>query len=407
MEVSSDSEGATAGPSDLKQKKREREKLSEPDANSLKKARFAWQVKGVKKDVLDKGLETNLAESHRFHVESSSGDDTDQNCSSSEVDISGSNRLHCTNELSHLRESLCQNDVEFLGVFSEATGHVSPGNEVEDSDEENMAVCDHENRVRNITNNYWERRAPFDIFRSAVNIATCPNCHWQKQELGCAIVDNVFNRTLEEIGISPDPKVNKSARFIERALENQGIESAIRLQGLRSSMAARHGPQSTSTLSPEYSNLDLVQRTSMSVDDHEAISLATPDVMSEEVDNIDSDCSDDNKDAMSESKLLETESLNDTVICSSQSHSAIINDDKHLQVMDCRSESVVNCTAQPVPENNINKSSTSPVCMSSNTVTETDQACGDRVPVDTDPAYMLDLAVSTAIRSQGLAVEMN
>ena len=59
-----------------------------------------------------------------------------------------------------------------------------------------------------------------------------PSFIWQKQEMGCAIVDNVFNRTLEEMGLSPDPVVNLSATT-RLTVENQSIESAIRNQGLR------------------------------------------------------------------------------------------------------------------------------------------------------------------------------
>lgn len=55
---------------------------------------------------------------------------------------------------------------------------------------------------------------------------------WQKQEMGCAIVDNVFNRTLEEMGLSPDPKVNVMATA-RLAVVNHSIETAIRNQGLR------------------------------------------------------------------------------------------------------------------------------------------------------------------------------
>ncbi|XP_045156220.2 uncharacterized protein LOC123522825 [Mercenaria mercenaria] len=59
-----------------------------------------------------------------------------------------------------------------------------------------------------------------------------PSFIWQKQEMGCAIVDNVFNRTLEEMGLSPDPVVNLSATT-RLTIENQSIETAIRNQGLR------------------------------------------------------------------------------------------------------------------------------------------------------------------------------
>lgn len=61
-----------------------------------------------------------------------------------------------------------------------------------------------------------------------------PSFIWQKQEMGCAIVDNVFNRTLEEMGLSPDPVVNLNAST-RLTLENHGIESAIRNRGLRPS----------------------------------------------------------------------------------------------------------------------------------------------------------------------------
>lgn len=59
-----------------------------------------------------------------------------------------------------------------------------------------------------------------------------PSFIWQKQEMGCAIVDNVFNRTLEEMGLSPDPVVNLTATT-RLTVENDSIETAIRSQGLR------------------------------------------------------------------------------------------------------------------------------------------------------------------------------
>lgn len=54
---------------------------------------------------------------------------------------------------------------------------------------------------------------------------------WQKRNTAGAIVDNVFNRTLEEMGISPDAAANH--RSLERsAVENQSILAAINSQGL-------------------------------------------------------------------------------------------------------------------------------------------------------------------------------
>ena len=54
---------------------------------------------------------------------------------------------------------------------------------------------------------------------------------WQKRNTAGAIVDNVFNRTLEEMGISPDAASNR--RSLDRsAVENQSILAAISSQGL-------------------------------------------------------------------------------------------------------------------------------------------------------------------------------
>lgn len=70
-----------------------------------------------------------------------------------------------------------------------------------------------------------------DALRSMHRSNLSPYEKWQKRNTAGAIVDNVFNRTLEEMGISPDAASNR--RYLERSVvENQSILAAISSQGL-------------------------------------------------------------------------------------------------------------------------------------------------------------------------------
>lgn len=50
---------------------------------------------------------------------------------------------------------------------------------------------------------------------------------WQNQHIAKSIVDNAINKTLEEMGVSPEPQ-----QFVSNLIESQGISEAIKLQGL-------------------------------------------------------------------------------------------------------------------------------------------------------------------------------
>lgn len=50
---------------------------------------------------------------------------------------------------------------------------------------------------------------------------------WQNQHIAKSIVDNAINKTLEEMGVSPEPQ-----QFVTNLVENHAISEAIKLQGL-------------------------------------------------------------------------------------------------------------------------------------------------------------------------------
>ena len=61
---------------------------------------------------------------------------------------------------------------------------------------------------------------------------------WQNQHIAKSIVDNAINKTLEEMGVSPEPQ-----QFVSNLIENHGISEAIRLQGLIPQTQCNHmGP---------------------------------------------------------------------------------------------------------------------------------------------------------------------
>ena len=88
----------------------------------------------------------------------------------------------------------------------------------------------------NVANNALSNEARDGIeFRDALRSMHRSNLSayekWQKRNTAGAIVDNVFNRTLEEMGVSPDAAVNR--RSLDRnAVEDQSILAAINSQGL-------------------------------------------------------------------------------------------------------------------------------------------------------------------------------
>ena len=74
---------------------------------------------------------------------------------------------------------------------------------------------------------------------------------WQKRNTAGAIVDNVFNRTIEEMGICPDPVINRHTR--ERSdVEDQSILAAISSQGLTANRS--HSVDSAENRSEESQN---------------------------------------------------------------------------------------------------------------------------------------------------------
>ena len=88
------------------------------------------------------------------------------------------------------------------------------------------------NTANTSTNNVVRERVEFS---DALRRMHSPNLSeyekWEKRNTAGAIVDNVFNRTLEEMGISPDAASNR--RSMDRsAVENQSILAAISSQGL-------------------------------------------------------------------------------------------------------------------------------------------------------------------------------
>lgn len=61
---------------------------------------------------------------------------------------------------------------------------------------------------------------------------------WQNQHIAKSIVDNAINKTLEEMGVSPEPQ-----QFVTNLIESQGISEAIKLQGLIPQSQCNHlGP---------------------------------------------------------------------------------------------------------------------------------------------------------------------
>lgn len=378
-----------------RQNKREGEHEESCSTSGLKKARYAWQVKGALKNA----REVNPSEEQN-HDTAPQSDTEGLNNNLLDSTLSGES---CSEDTSI---SSCNNFSE-SNMSSEETHTDSVSVEPCDG---NIALLDHETRVRNITESYLERRAPFDLFRTTVNMVANPHCQWQKQELGCAIVDNVFNRTLEEIGISPDPKVNVIARFIEQALENQGIESAIQNRGLQARMSQNlaHSRQEASVSStvdyeqertrPQHYGHSSNYSNRMQVS--ESLSAASESVKDVEKDR-------DKQESISCD--LVNSGTSDFKSDLSPHNERISNS----HAMNCSSEcdapvstvSQKNLEAEMVDHKKLQQERT---CL---TVIEGEAqsslSSSAELSEKADPSQMLDLAVSTAIKSQGLSVKLN
>ena len=105
-----------------------------------------------------------------------------------------------------------------------------------------VSVIAPNNTTNNSTNHGVRERVEFqDALRGMHRPNLSEYEKWEKKNAAGAIVDNVFNKTLEEMGISPDAASNR--RSMDRtAVENQSILAAISSQGLTANRTERSEP---------------------------------------------------------------------------------------------------------------------------------------------------------------------
>ena len=105
-----------------------------------------------------------------------------------------------------------------------------------------VSVIAPNNTTDNSTNHGVRERVEFqDALRGMHRPNLSEYEKWEKKNAAGAIVDNVFNKTLEEMGISPDAASNR--RSMDRtAVENQSILAAISSQGLTANRTERTEP---------------------------------------------------------------------------------------------------------------------------------------------------------------------
>lgn len=373
MDVSIDERDLSSGSDDhLRNKKRERDKHMECGENSgLKKARFAWQVKGGKTSAADEkrskveeaGLNLDINSEHDVLQDGSLQPGNLTYASSVNMADAGFNHFQATEEKDTLEKSV--------------TGKTSEESSEGDREQGEEGIL--ASRIRNsgITS------ASFNLFQAAVNIVASPTFQWQKQELGCAIVDNVFNRTLEEIGISPDQKVNRMANLITgtRSLENQGIESAILQQGLTS------GP---SRNSQRAENVD--------TNSNDTVMLNDGNIKCNEAALENATFAYNDKTTGTAKSDLHTAVSSDTVNISNSE----ANLSNPCSVEEISQPLKMECTSGENEHTSSYNLTHTEVCEDDNGETDIRSEL-----VDSDSNHMLDLAVSTAILTQGLTVKMN
>lgn len=236
-----------------------------------------------------------------------------------------------------------------------------------------------------------------------------PSFIWQKQEMGCAIVDNVFNRTLEEMGLSPDPVVNLNAST-RLTLENHSIETAIRNRGLRASnsQAEQHG---------NLSNMEELQRQATMQDfahTQSQISLIMNVAQSEPRGNADH---------------IECKTENMTMNCQNGDHEPCdTNTSKYELAQHAAAVNVLNLNKGNIPSATGDHGNSGNLSHNENMDTTKVRGSGDEIPSTDAGSFecvimeesnsemvrgtaekhsekVLDLAVSTAILNQGLTFE--
>lgn len=281
------------------------------------------------------------------------------------------------------------------------------------------------NNTTNISTNNGGRER--DEFRDALLSIRRPNLSenekWEKRNTAGAIVDNVFNRTLEEMGISPDAASNR--RSMDRtAVENQSILAAISSQGLtanrtetseataeisevqnnfeylrqnqavfnrtferlgyrRYDVIQRHIPSTQGT----QTNTDIAQN---QVQTENLASRTSDNVLSSQHDEDSDSCVHDNESVQSGMSHLETDVL------TSGGYRADLNIRVENIPSSSRSSDITSCTENKLVEADTKRDNEASGISRNNETKEKDVGVSENV---------LNLALSAAIQSQGLTLK--
>ncbi|KAH3829645.1 uncharacterized protein LOC127876203 [Dreissena polymorpha] len=193
---------------------------------SFKKARYAWQIKGNRRACPEGGVSTS---SQQKNGRDKSRNNTSMQESTNARTFIQNNSVDRNPIENHLpvvhrfKHYSCDHISETthlpkLSTFMHASSHVQNYDLQEDSDvmepfEAQMTTSVKQlNRARECVDRIWRR----------------------EEEMGHAIVDNMVNKILEEMGMCPDLETNKDkpTTMAKKFLESCGVDFAIGSQGL-------------------------------------------------------------------------------------------------------------------------------------------------------------------------------
>ena len=229
---------------------------------------------------------------------------------------------------------------------------------------------------------------------------------WQKREMGCAIVDNVFNKTLEEMGLSPDPKVNRFATDRLQILQ-QGIDAAINHRGLVPHISEpghmEHSP--THVDKNKTVNQDFFGRRRLSLEDMPCSKMNSQRRLSQPLGSFamkfqdSTNVDDSNVDkSVDESKATDIDGAtvaNTNNVCIETDHKAM-SDQNPVQVNEPEDDDMGS------PKLETRENSSASVSENETYEREVDRKTSSKILTNSE--NLIDLAVSTAIQSQGLGL---
>lgn len=362
---------------------------------SFKKARFSWQIKSSSARNLNNGsLEdmgtSKLTKQHALesHSKMSEQGGSCMSCefqefSTAKVDFDMFNDAVMTMHTCYkgqYSEDQSVSDIDNTQEYTEKNGQKQAEGNIADPCVRTVENAQRGNQDNELHESHEE--SEYDNAACLHHDVNSHICMWQKQALGCAIVDNVFNRTLEELGLSPDPMVNMLAR--ERlSVENESIELAIQNQGL---LARNMGTREIENIAIEPSNS--IKSTTFDEEEAPDNKMNTPcnHFENNAVEQIHVSCFDSSLNQIHEDSHLSVRSILNTPIdtANKYDHNYDINDDY---------QGASDFEQMPCIEINMNSSSIDSATLPL-----------DNFDLARESDNILDLAVSTAILWQGLGV---